>query len=334
MQKSIIKRAFLAYGYPDVRLIEAKKGYRNTSHFAKNLDELMFNLIVYKDEVGITSRIERIHDVSYHLAQNNLPVRAPLSTRILTLRSSGSTRYAALYNYLHGETIAWEGYTKHHIKLVGMGLAHIHAALQDTQYASDFPHVHDELLAIIDTMVLYFGNEGVSLAMRHKLHTSIKPNVLLNLKKIIKMCSKLPNKQPLHMDFVRGNILFCENDSHSHELSISSYSISGILDLEKTAVGHPIFDIARTLAFLIVDSKYKSEEKVRKYFLRSGYVKRGERKLPNIHYEGNDVLESLITLFLLYDYYKFMKHNPYESLEYNEHYIRTKNALQQKGVLV
>ncbi len=79
----------------------------------------------------------------------------------------------------------------------------------------------------------------------------------------------------LHMDFVRGNILYSQN----HELRIS-----GILDFEKAAYGSPLFDIARTYAFLLVDCKYKSEKEIGKYFLRSGYIKRGKLKLNSFKY--------------------------------------------------
>jgi hypothetical protein len=36
---------------------------------------------------------------------------------------------------------------------------------------------------------------------------------------------------------------------------------------------------------------------------------------------------------LLHDFYKFLLHNPYESLASNEHYIRTIALLKARGVL-
>jgi hypothetical protein len=120
------------------------------------------------------------------------------------------------------------------------------------------------------------------------------------------------------MDFVRGNILF-EGDE-----------ISGILDFEKTASGHTVMDISRTLAFLLVDCKYKTIDKVIKYFLYSGYQKRGKNK--DI---GNDAdRKILVEMFLFYDLYKFLLHNPYEFLQQNEHYVRTKDILIGRGVLL
>ncbi len=113
--------------------------------------------------------------------------------------------------------------------------------------------------------------------------------------------------------------------------------MTGILDFEKTAYGHPVFDVARTLAFLLVDCEYKGEAKIRKYFLQSGYNKRGTVNFRNpIIKHGNrttNLLESLIDLFLLYDFYKFLRHNPYEFLEQNHHYKRTRDILLTRNML-
>jgi Ser/Thr protein kinase RdoA (MazF antagonist) len=129
----------------------------------------------------------------------------------------------------------------------------------------------------------------------------------------------LPAKQPLHMDFVRSNILFEAVPAGDFNMSIS-----GILDFEKAAYGHPLFDIARTLTFLLVDCKYKAPDKVRKYFLGSGYIKRGAAMLPSKHMS---ILEPALNLFLFHDFYKFLRHNPYESLPDNEHFMRTAQLL-------
>ena len=119
------------------------------------------------------------------------------------------------------------------------------------------------------------------------------------------------------MDFVRGNILFDGSD------------ITGILDFEKTAMGHNFVDIARTLAFLMVDCKFKTVDKVVKYFLYSGYHKRGQMKDVG----DKAILNQLIEMFLVYDFYKFLRHNPYESLHLNEHYVRTNHILDKRGVI-
>ncbi len=120
-------------------------------------------------------------------------------------------------------------------------------------------------------------------------------------------------------------------------LTVNNVTVTGILDFEKTAYGHPLFDIARSLAFLLIDCKYKDAAKIRKYFLQSGYAKRGQTTLPliNLHTRDTSVslLEQLIDLFLLHDFYKFLLHNPYESLARNEHYQRTEQLLLERGLI-
>jgi Ser/Thr protein kinase RdoA (MazF antagonist) len=139
------------------------------------------------------------------------------------------------------------------------------------------------------------------------------------LEKYRKLLEKLgsgPSQQPLHMDFVRGNILFDDD------------KITGILDFEKASLGHVIMDVSRTLAFLLVDCKYKTPEKVRKYFLKSGYFKDTGGKIINLK-----LMDLLIEMFLTYDFYKFLRHNPYESLLQNQHYLRTRDILINLGVI-
>ena len=172
----------------------------------------------------------------------------------------------------------------------------------------------------------YFSDPLVANAMHTKLGLKVDDIVFTNNKKLIKIATKLP-EQPLHMDFVRSNVLFANN---SHE-------ITGVLDFEKAVYGSPVFDIARTLAFLLVDCKYKTEAQVRKYFLQSGYNKYGRANFSPITVRISnrtlDVLEEAINMFLFYDFYKFLRHNPYESLHANEHYIRTVNLLVSRGVI-
>lgn len=337
MQQATIRRAYTQYGLHDTKLIAAQKGYRNTSYPCELSDGSTVNLIVYKQEDGMYERIMRIHRVSTVLAAHNLPVRNVYDPRILSLKTNNSVRYAALYEYLPGHTIPWEAYTKHHIKLVGMAMGFIHTALKDCKDTS--PAVADEYLVIYERMQKYFSEAGVVNALQKKLSLQVNLQLFGFYHAILKQTKHLPDQQMLHMDLVRGNILFDSTDKHPEAmLQTGGYAITGILDLEKTAYGHPVFDIARTLAFLLVDSKYKSPEKVRKYFLHSGYVKRGARKIPHITYtqngEKHDVLAALTTFFMLHDFYKFLRHNPYESLHENEHFLRTRAMLIDQKVLV
>lgn len=282
-------------------------------------------------------RIKRIHAVSSMLATQGLPVRVPYDQRILTLTTADTTRYAALYEYLPGATIPWEGYTKHHIKLVGMAMGHIHAASLSAPMANS-PHVADDCKAICIRMNEYFNSHGVQDAMQRKLQLKIDMQLFKNYLYLLGQTKLLPGQRMLHMDLVRGNILFTKIATKDAEkLQVGNFAISGIIDFEKTAYGHPVFDIARSLAFLLVDSKYKSPEKIRKYFLESGYAKRGKQKIPRITYQKNgetcSVLDTLIEFFLVHDFYKFLRHNPYESLNVNEHFMRTRTMLVERKVV-
>ena len=45
------------------------------------------------------------------------------------------------------------------------------------------------------------------------------------------------------------------------------------------------------------------------------------------------LLEPLLDAFLLYDFYKFLRHNPYESLSANEHFTRTRDLLLARRII-
>lgn len=196
------------------------------------------------------------------------------------------------------------------LKELGQTMATMHSAVRD--YSGMLPSLIGELTALHARMQQYFVNQSVSTALQQKLDIQVS---VFNFTEVFTHASRLP-AQPLHMDFVRGNILFTGN------------TISGILDFEKAAQGPPIFDIARTLAFLLVDCKHKPAAKIRKYFLQSGYVKRGGQQLPS-----PNLLETLVSFFLLHDFYKFLRHNPYEYLPRNEHFMRTRSILLQRGLI-
>lgn len=326
MSSDITTRLFSAYGISPTHVLEPQKGYRNTS-YAANSGNGMVNVIVYKHEPGIRDRIVRANAFGDFLYSENLPARHTIDNRLLAVRSPQHTRYASLYTYLPGATIPWEGYTKHHIKLLGMCMGTIHAVSQKFDSAT-YPNVADEYLEIHKQMEHYFFQVGVQAALQKKLQLA-PPK--LNYKGLLEACKKLPNQRVLHMDLVRSNVLFDTNKNK--ELADGNVSLTGILDFEKAAFGHPIFDLARTYAFLLVDCKYKAEEKITKYFFRSGYAKRGRGLIPNITDNGQDVLTELTTMFLTYDFYKFLHHNPYESLSQNEHFVRTRDILITRGAL-
>lgn len=307
MNRQLIERILRAYGVSYRAILPPQKGYRNSSYQIITAEGAL-NVILYKREVGIIDRVARANAVGDFLAARGLPTRQTYDSRLLGLQNSRGATCACVYYYLPGDTIPWEAYTMRHIKAVGETMAHMHRQLKS--FTGQLPLVTDELSDINSRMRGYFANPQVATALGAKLGVSV---AAFDYAPTLLAASKLPI-QALHMDFVRGNILF------------NNATITGVLDFEKAAYGPPIIDIARTLAFLLVDCKYKTEPKVRKYFLQSGYIKRGKGTLL-----GDP--ESFVTFFLLYDFYKFLRHNPYESLISNEHFKRTRAILLQRGAI-
>ena len=317
-----------AFGYPNSSFSQSQSGYRNTS-WPVMADGKQLNLILYKREAGITQIIDNARTAGTALAKAGLPARTPADERILKISSGKVTQLAGLYTYLPGTTIPWEAYTMDHLKLLGKTMGNMHVAWKNTDQTG-YPLITDQMEQLIGRMEQYFARHGVQRAMQQKLKLQIKDGLFTTFHAFMADCSHLPNQQLLHMDFVRGNVLF-ETDHKPPKLT-------GIIDFEKVAVGHPLFDVARTLAFLLVDCKYKQPDKIRKYFLESGYHKRStaDLRLMSIKHNGAsaEVLETLIDFFLIHDLYKFMLHNPYEHLDQNEHYVRTRDLLQERQLVV
>lgn len=326
MDEQGVRRAVAAYGLEVKTVRPRQQGYRNYSYAVELADGRLINFLLYKNEPGITSRIAHANTAGDFLAQQGVPARRTISARIISLKSSNTIRYGALYNYLPGATIPWEAYTKNHIKLVGMAMGRMHRTFRESDQIA--PLVVDEYSAIIERMTRYFSDAQVLNALQEKLGITITFD-LGRCAKVVAFCRDLPGRQLLHMDFVRGNLLFGDA-SPGDVFQLDDLSLKGIIDFEKVAYGHPIFDLARTLAFLLVDCKYKAPDKVRKYFLYSGYEKRGI--MGEVSYSSR-LLEEMVSLFLLYDFYKFLRHNPYEFLHQNEHFVRTKDMLRARSVL-
>lgn len=326
--EALIRRILAQYGYSDVVLLAPGKGYRNHSYPARLPDGSVVNLMLYKREPGMSERIARANKVADFAFAHGLPARHTRDPRVLRLTSSRGDAYAALYDYLPGETIPWEAYTQKHIKQLGKSLSDLHAVLL-TYPSTSMPSVAVVYRTIMSRMRQYFDGTGAQSAMSQKLHLAIETDAFAVFDRLLAACDHLPNQQALHMDFVRSNILFADTEVGP--------DITGILDFEKTAYGSPLFDVARTLAFLLVDCKYKTANKVRKYFLYSGYQKRGGATFTNLAITvgrtRHNVFEELVTLFLIYDLYKFLRHNPYEYLDQNEHFMRTREILLERQVI-
>jgi Ser/Thr protein kinase RdoA (MazF antagonist) len=333
MNEQLIVRIAEKYGIKFEHFLPVEKGYRNESYPIVTTSGEMVNIILYKREPSIIRIIRNANRASDYLAQHGIPARQTLDPRIVCLSFGSWHKYAGVYNYLSGETIPWEAYTMQHIKLLGAMLSNIHTKLKDLPI-SGFPSVAEQYLQLIISMKKYFLQPGVVPALKDKLGLKIDQQNLDNFLLLLNACQRLKLQQVLHMDFVRSNVLF--EPRHTSK-SPEKLVISGVLDFEKTACGHPLFDIARSLAFLLVDCKYKTDQQIRKYFLYSGYQKRGNNHLPRVILIGknrsSDLLEKLVDIFLTYDFYKFLKHNPYESLNSNEHYQRTRELLLSRKMI-
>lgn len=297
-----------------------QKGYRNESYPLTLQDGSVVNLIFYKREPHIRQRVTTADMVATHAARAGLPVRVRHDPRLLKVGNG----YAGVYEYLPGQTISWEAYTKRHIKLVGWAMADLHRSLRDLP--TEGPLLADELQQLVIRMQQYFDSADVQAAMASKLGVTLNPEIFGGFSRLVEHARKLDGQQYLHMDMVRGNILFADAVPHAR-WSIDDVSISGLIDFEKTAVGLPVCDAARTLAFLLVDCP-KPADKIYKYFIDSGYRKRGGHDIAHI-----ELLPHFIRLFLLHDFYKFLRHTPYESLRDNYHYSRTCQVLKDYGMI-
>lgn len=308
-----IPKILQLYGIAGGEFLAVQKGYRNQSHVIRLPGGELQNIIVYKSEPGITELIQNANAVGDFVAAAGLPARQTVGPRIVQLQAGTHQKYAALYRYLPGHTIPWEAYTKERIKNLGYTMGNMHAVLARFD-ARPLPDAAQQNTALNQRMHNYFNNAGVRKALRKKLAIATIRDDFAGLHEI---CHNLPNQQALHLDFVRGNVLF--DGPH----------VCGIIDFEKTARGHRLLDVARTLSFLLVDCKYKTEPKIRKYFLQSGYKKRGGQVLA----KPPEILEELVNFYLLHDFYKFLRHNPYESLSANHHFMRTAALLRKRGII-
>ncbi|MEO6761278.1 MAG: phosphotransferase [Candidatus Saccharimonadales bacterium] len=318
MDDEAIEAIISKYGRQAVEIKPAQIGYRNHNYAFTDTNGNKCNLILYKREPGVLKQIKNANYVADYAAHYGLPARQTIDPRIIRLESSNSIGYGSLYNYLPGHTISWEAYTMEHIKLLGEAMANLHKAIlplkrHDLDLATENYH---QLLA---RMTQYFNQPGVQESINQKLGLELDSSVWL-YDNLLAELDRHDNQQPLHLDFVRGNILFS---------GTTKLKVSGILDFEKVAWGSPMLDIARTLAFLLVDCKYKRPTQVLKYFLQSGYIKRGGGKGVD-----KQLLQVMTNFFMLHDFYKFLLHNPYESLHQNEHYNRTQAFLLNRGLLV
>ncbi len=324
------------------KINQTESGYRNTiiSISPKNnqVGHQKLALIIYKDDDDILKKIKLANFVSNQLAELGWPTRQTIGEKtsaVLKIKSHNQTRYCCLYNYLPGDTISWESYSQKHLKLLGQVLGFLHKDL--VKISTNSPILVDDVSLIleekIEEMYKYFADDGVTSALEQKLKLQVSLDCRRKFLPLIKQLQKIEFQQLLHMDFVRGNLLFCKQNNcqfvqdsrlifDNNKKSNQQLVICGILDFEKVAYGPREVELARTLAFLLVDCKYKLTNKIVKYFLHSGYIKRGEQRNLEL-----DIIFRLVHYYLFQDFYHFLLHNPYESLPQNEHFRRTLKLL-------
>ncbi|MDB5183320.1 MAG: Phosphotransferase enzyme family, partial [Candidatus Saccharibacteria bacterium] len=318
MYSRIVPDVATKYELDVLQIGDVQKGYRNESYPLELANGTEVNLLFYKREPGILERIKTADLVADHAASKGLPVRTRYDNRLLMVGES----FAGVYHYLQGTTISWESYTKRHIKLLGWAMADLHVAMEDLSGTGPFQS--DELGGLVARMKHYFSSNDIQQATSSKLDIFVDPALFDSYSELIERTRALPGQQYLHMDMVRGNVLF-DNVAANARWQIDDIRLSGIIDFEKASYGLPIYDIARTLAFLLVDCP-KPRDKIYKYFIDSGYRKRGQNDVRHI-----ELLPYFIRLFLLHDFYKFLRHTPYESLHDNYHYSRTRDLLKDYG---
>ncbi len=306
------------YGLEFTQIIShSEKGYRNKNLILKT-ESHNYNLVIYKREESILRTIKNTNHFYEYLNSNNIPTRKVIRTKnkkdIIVLKSNNLNYYASLYSYIEGNTLPWEGWNKSHLKTIGYTLALIHSfkTPEKLTYLNNVIDIEIEHLNIMQT---YFSNKDVSRALSTKLKLLVNKDYLESFYSTFTTLRSKKSVSLLHMDLVRGNVIW------------NNKNLAGIIDGEKVCNGLPIFEVARTFSFLLVDCKYKSAKEVFKYFLVKGYLK--ERKLFN-----GEFLQTLVDFYLIYDFYKFLKHSPYESLEKNEHFLRTRFILLKRKILI
>lgn len=244
-------------------------------------------------------------------------------------------RYFSLFELLSGKTLPWEAYTRRHLRSLGMMQGKIHSAFLD---------IYEELnvveIGLIPTWSQYIKSDSGRLQnYLEKNNETIlnKLDIELSIQKIQNSINNVSSfscpyndpeykSQLIHGDFVRGNILFSDIKSDL------IYMITGVMDFEKLMLANSEIDIARTLAFLIVDCKFKTVEDIIKYYLNEGYNTLGtvDNRQKKILFSK---LENYMIYFWLRDFWKYLESNPYEDLLNNEHFMRTIKLLAERELI-
>ncbi len=346
--KELLIKNYPQLRFNQIKVEEFKQGYMNYTvriEIIKGNDKnlytgVFYNINRYHDQYAFNFLTE-IYEFSKFLYDNKLPTRTAVSNKKGELLTwINEKRLFGLYNYLEGETIPWESYTRRHLHALGQRLVEFHklgmSYLQKRQIKY-IPSWREYVKVDYKKMRAYFIENSETIGMKlnfaidfdklNKVYQKIsidkramdsstevidkQGNEELVIKDVDEENSRM--RTILHMDFVRSNILFSDKKQGEY------YPITGILDFEKVLVGSVLPDLGRTLAFLFVDCKYKSYDRVLYEFLKKGYCQSVKVKFREIYV--------YMLYFLVRDMWKFLQSNPYESLSKNEHYNRTKSLL-------
>jgi Ser/Thr protein kinase RdoA (MazF antagonist) len=303
---------------------------------------IFFNANRYSDDYA-AKFLEEIDSVARYLRSRGLPAREAIEVSsnkyqvsreyrtLVEIGNGKNKRFFSLFELIPGKTISWEAYTRRHLRALGMYMGKMHSALRDIDIElSMIKNWSDHIVSDSENLLEYLKKNKLFIEKKLslKLDFSKIENAVFNVSSFA--CPYMdPDLRPqlIHCDFVRGNILFSDVKSDL------IYQISGILDFEKMLFGKVEIDVARTLAFLFVDCKYKSEEDIIKYFLNEGYNTLGtvDTRQQKILFSN---LENYMIYFWLRDFWKFLECNPYEDLRKNEHYVRTVKQLLIRKLVI
>jgi Ser/Thr protein kinase RdoA (MazF antagonist) len=364
-----ILRKYYGFDFSNVLSIEIAKideGYMNNCIIIRLLPQnqrlviIIYNTNRYSEEKS-QNRIKNAYMAARVLNRNSIPVRIPLKTATSPPKdfieinvTDQKTTILGVYNYLPGQTVPWESYTRRHLRAVGLYMRRIHHIWQqeDPNKYPFLPKWTDYIRNDSQKLFKYFKKNQQYI--KKKLDIEIDLDFIKTLKKQI---TNSPLHQPhlnqlVHQDLVRGNILFGSMKKKN------IYPIHGIIDFEKILIANPITDLARTLSFLFVDCKYKTIPEIKKYFLDQGYFafetihnqkfpnapKQSKLKQETVTKEKNKkLLTELppfrhIKHFMLYfwvrDLWKLLSRNPYQDLMHNFHYKQTSNRLHAEKVIL
>lgn len=230
-------------------------------------------------------------------------------------------RLLGVYDYIEGSTLEWDAYTRRHLRSAGMKMSQMHRLLKDYKGNVEAVTQWDNYLKTDSSRMLQYMNKNTEHII-NKLHLKFNITEAENLVSLLHQDTTTKN-QLVHCDFVRGNILFSQKKLQN------IYEITGILDFEKLLFGPIEADISRTMAFLLVDCRYKSSHEIEQYFLTEGYALLGK---------GASFSISQLNLYMIYywlrDFWKFLECNPYEDLKKNYHFNKTTEILIEKGFLI